>query len=422
MTGIFMKKLFWLFLSLAVLSAQDYQKLFDPNSNYLSRGRFNVAFFSAEKNNGIQAGYDLYNKIAFRTAAVDPRTILPGSVLFIPEYVGVKLPNGSYHDGYFFAHALIAEPTNNSIRLFVDKNKPNPFIQKKSKNVDLFVVRGTIAKSMRLRYKIQYTKNEIKPTYKMVAAEFTNLMQHGNKKYQSVNDRIQNYSELGKGTPYSIYNLGEGAGSEIDPDPTIDFARTDCMTFCEHTLALAISDSYPQMYDNLQKIRYNHGEISYTTRNHFTIADWLPNNDWLLEDVTLKVGNGFTQKMKKVIDRPKFYKNNGVPESQLKDAPKKEDFNVDYIPTKNLLVTSPNLQGGEIVTIVTTDPVVISAHMGIIVRDQWDNLIFRHASSSRQTNEVMDERFEDVVKKLEKSKTRVGMIFMRAREDYKIPD
>ncbi len=417
-----MKILFLFFFSMALLMAQDYEKLFDKNSIYLDRGNFSIAFFDSEKSKAIQAGYDHYNKIVFRTVAVNPRIILPGSIIFIPEFVGIKLPNGIYHDGYFFAHATISNPQNRSIKLFIDKKYPNPFIQKKPKDIDLFIVRGTMAKALRLRYKLEYTKNELKPTYKMVASEFTNLMQNGNKKYQSVNERIQNYSERGKGTPYLIFNLGEGAGSKIDPDPTIDFARTDCMTFCEHTLALAISEDYPQMYDNLQKIRYNNGEIGYTSRNHYTIADWLPNNDWLLEDVTAKVGSGFTKKMTKNIDRPKFYKNNGVPEKQLKNAPKKEKLSVDYIPTKNLATISPNLQGGEIVSIVTTNPVVISAHMGIIIRDQWDNLIFRHASSSRKTGEVMDVRFEDMINSLKKSKTRVGMIFMRARDDYKVPE
>jgi hypothetical protein len=60
--------------------------------------------------------------------------------------------------------------------------------------------------------------------------------------------------------------------------------------------------------------------------------------------------------------------------------------------------------------------------MGIIVRDPWDNVIFRHASSSEQTSEVMDERLSDYVTKLVKSKSRVGMLFMQARPDYQIPD
>ncbi len=416
-----MKKLLLILLSLTFLNAQDYKKLFDPNSTYFETGNFTITFYNAENQKGIDPNYDLYKNLPFRTIAVNPHKIIPGNVVFIPQFAGVKLPDGSYHDGYFFTHQILDKPKGESIKFFIDKNQPNPFMEKKVAKAVVFEARGRIAKSMRLLFKLQFTKKEIKPTYKMVAAEFTNLMHEGNKKIGSVNERIQKYSELGKGTPYLIYNLGEGVGSKIDPDPTIDFARTDCMTFCEHTLALAISDNYPEMYDNLQKIRYKKGEVEYTARNHFTIADWLPNNNWLLEDVTLKVGPGLTKKMDKTIDRPTFYKNNGVPEEKIKEAPQKEKLTVDYIPTKNLLKISPNLKGGEIVSIVTTNPVVVSAHMGIIIRDAWDNLLFRHASSSQSTNEVMDVRFEQIVKSLEKSKSRVGMIFMRAREDFKIP-
>ena len=143
-----MKKLFWLLLSITILNAQDYKNLFDPNSNYLERGSFSVAFFTGEGSSEIQSDYDHYNKIGFRTVAVNPRLILPGSVLFIPKFVGVQLPNGTYHDGYFFAHALISNPQNRSIKLFIDKNKPNPFIQKKPKDVNLFVVSGWMIKLM----------------------------------------------------------------------------------------------------------------------------------------------------------------------------------------------------------------------------------------------------------------------------------
>jgi 3D (Asp-Asp-Asp) domain-containing protein len=41
--------------------------------------------------------------VAMRTAAVD-RTLIPkGSVLFIKETVGLLMPDGSRHDGYWYA-------------------------------------------------------------------------------------------------------------------------------------------------------------------------------------------------------------------------------------------------------------------------------------------------------------------------------
>lgn len=41
--------------------------------------------------------------LPMRTVAVDPRVFPRRSVLFIKETVGLKLPDGSLHDGYWFA-------------------------------------------------------------------------------------------------------------------------------------------------------------------------------------------------------------------------------------------------------------------------------------------------------------------------------
>jgi 3D (Asp-Asp-Asp) domain-containing protein len=41
--------------------------------------------------------------VAMRTAAVDKALIPRGSVLFIKETVGLKMPDGSKHDGYWYA-------------------------------------------------------------------------------------------------------------------------------------------------------------------------------------------------------------------------------------------------------------------------------------------------------------------------------
>lgn len=41
--------------------------------------------------------------VAMRTAAVDKNLIPKGSVLFIKETVGLRMPDGSSHDGYWYA-------------------------------------------------------------------------------------------------------------------------------------------------------------------------------------------------------------------------------------------------------------------------------------------------------------------------------
>ena len=41
--------------------------------------------------------------VAMRTVAVDKKLIAPRSVLFIKETVGLKMPDGTLHDGYWYA-------------------------------------------------------------------------------------------------------------------------------------------------------------------------------------------------------------------------------------------------------------------------------------------------------------------------------
>jgi 3D (Asp-Asp-Asp) domain-containing protein len=411
-----MKILFLIFITISFLNGQDVKSLFDAGSTYLDRGEFQLSIIKAT-DNSIDQSFTRYYPIEWRTIAVDPTKILPGSIVFIPGLAGTKMPDNTYHDGYFLAHKVIKNYPSDELKLLLNAAHSSMQFEKIQK---VYKVQGAMEKSVRARFEWQYKQKEL-PTYRMVWTDFNNLMKEGNQKYSDINDRIQFYSEKGIGTPYLVFNLGEGASSLIDPDPTIDFSRTDCMTFCEHTLALAISSNYSEMYENLQKIRYKMGEVEFTKRNHYTIADWLPNNSWLLEDVTKMVGKGVTKTITKNIDRPAFYKNNGVRKADLENGPGAVSLTVDYVPKEKVMQAAHNLKGGEIVSIVTTHPAVISAHMGIIVIEDWGNIIFRHASSTEQTSEVMDERLSDYIRKMIPSKSRIGMIFIRARQEFKIP-
>jgi 3D (Asp-Asp-Asp) domain-containing protein len=64
-------------------------------------------------------GLDGYKLIPFRTLAVDPEVIRPGTVLYIPALDGVKLPSGEIHDGFFFAHDEGQSITGMRIDVFV---------------------------------------------------------------------------------------------------------------------------------------------------------------------------------------------------------------------------------------------------------------------------------------------------------------
>jgi 3D (Asp-Asp-Asp) domain-containing protein len=56
--------------------------------------------------------------VAMRTAAIDPRLIPRRTVLFIQETVGLRMPNGRVHDGYWYASDTGGAIKGNRIDLF----------------------------------------------------------------------------------------------------------------------------------------------------------------------------------------------------------------------------------------------------------------------------------------------------------------
>ncbi len=95
------------------------------------------------------AGYKL---VPFRTIAVDKKFIPIGSLIFIPQAVGVEitLPNGSIskHDGYFFAADVGGDIKANHIDVFFGLKAKNPFdfvTSKPEGTFDAYLVNGIAA-------------------------------------------------------------------------------------------------------------------------------------------------------------------------------------------------------------------------------------------------------------------------------------
>ena len=60
--------------------------------------------------------------VAMRTVAVDRKLIAPRSVLFIKETVGLKMPDGTAHDGYWYASDVGSAIKGQRIDLFTGFN------------------------------------------------------------------------------------------------------------------------------------------------------------------------------------------------------------------------------------------------------------------------------------------------------------
>lgn len=249
--------------------------------------------------------------------------------------------------------------------------------------------------------------------YQLPVSEIDSLIRDTSRAHSSTTEKIAFYSRLSMGTPYVLGCLGEGSKGEYDKDPLIDFSRVDCMTFCEQVLALSISHNYQNAFQTLQKIRYLNGAISFTARNHFVMADWLPHNQWLLRDITEETGGPLCKEMEKTIDRRAFANSLGYNDPKSSLSPQR--VTIKYLPKKYLPTISDKLKGSEIIVIITTRKGIFASHLGFIIREKKGPLLFRHASLTEK--KVIDEPYVRLYRRLQEDQHTAGIVLIKVRED-----
>lgn len=80
--------------------------------NYIGRSRFKIIdapYGIGSRNNPLQP---------YRSLAVDPKKIPIGTKIYIPEAKGMRLPDGTIHDGIFYAHDVGSGIDGNHIDVF----------------------------------------------------------------------------------------------------------------------------------------------------------------------------------------------------------------------------------------------------------------------------------------------------------------
>ncbi len=94
--------------------------------------------------NGLGAGG--YHLIPYRSIAVDRSEIKLGTKLFVREAVGMKLPDGSVHDGIFFAHDVGGGIKGKRIDLFTGQGRNQEVFEKAGirnmKAVKVYTLKG----------------------------------------------------------------------------------------------------------------------------------------------------------------------------------------------------------------------------------------------------------------------------------------
>lgn len=254
----------------------------------------------------------------------------------------------------------------------------------------------------------------LKPLYQMSQSEINQFL--ATLKGQNLVQRIEKVSERAKGTPYLLGPLGEGASAPYDKDPLMDLSKVDCVTFCEQTLALALSATYAQAFETLQKIRYKNGERKMECRNHYTMADWVPNNAWLLHDITASLpGHAW---LTRTISHQKLFASQHLKGIQVREPDR--TLKQAYIPEDHLLAIQKDLHSGDMAILIMDHEGIFAAHTGLMIRLPNGQLVFRNATSL-EPKQVVDTPFDTLVTSLKKSKRLIGMAFARPRNDLHPP-
>ncbi len=275
-----------------------------------------------------------------------------------------------------------------------------------------------------------------KPLYEFNEAEVDVYLRYLMKFEPELPARIKHLARKNIGQPYELYLLGEMPFEHYDPQPIYCLDRSDCVVFSEHTYAMALTGNWQDFMRMLQRIRYDGGRIGVATRNHYTEADWNPNNSWLVRDITAEVARQRVMKFKQKVDRAKFLRNRYKLET---DIPVQE-YEHEFIRFEDIDMAKPRLRDGDFVNVVRGKPgnkdvkgkpgsmedifggSAWVGHVGMIVIGDDGEVHLIHSASPSVREEPIDEFIarstEDLEARDAAGKARLlGFKFLRLQKD-----
>ena len=187
------------------------------------------------------------------------------------------------------------------------------------------------------------------------------------------------------GVPYKSNTL---IGSKNTPEKfVINLEGMDCFTYIDYVHSLILSQDYYDFVDFLKLTRYQHGVVSFTTRNHF-FYDWSLYVEGV-DDVTKQIrGNKVTTVQKKLnmkSDSSVFLE--GIPIREVE---------ISYIKSKFITtVYLEKMRSGDYVGIYSEKEGLDVSHVGILIK-RLGTYYFRHASSIE--GKVVDVDFIEYIK------------------------
>jgi len=219
------------------------------------------------------------------------------------------------------------------------------------------------------------------------------LLSHAGEKVGFISSRFL-------GTAYRESTLSGTA--DISETIVIDLEAVDCFTFLDYVEAMRISSSFADFMDNVARVRYRNGRISFFDRNHF-FTDWREYNPGLVGDVTQSVGGSRTKKVVKMLN----LKGDGTYLLPGLEPKKRE---ISFVPSGDLdIPVMQSLESGDYVGIYSPSEGLDVSHAGILIKTDG-SVHLRHASSAEGVRKVVDE---DLMRYMA---ARPGLVVLRPKD------
>lgn len=226
----------------------------------------------------------------------------------------------------------------------------------------------------------------------------------------SLPQRIEKLSAVFLNQSYQLEPLGEGINGEYNQKPLYRLDAFDCETYVDTVIALALAKNLAMFQLWINHIRYKNGIVDFQHRNHFTSADWIPNNQKLgiLKDLTTTIAGSGGQISTVYINRQNWYRHLPLARIEQPTLSHAERFRkwqqlralgnkqqniiskLTYVPLKTIL-NNPQIMNqipsGALIFLVLKNPHAKRilgtenniSHMGFVIRK--DNQLYLRAAS-----------------------------------------
>jgi hypothetical protein len=175
--------------------------------------------------------------------------------------------------------------------------------------------------------------------------------------------------------------------------PMFSLRESDCVTFVERMVAVALSTDWESYCRITHRLRHKDGRVDVLERNYFTLAQWVPNNSWLLTDITAQLGP--TTIFRHVDYFKKFYGDLSFGEgptgkgaakaaakaAKIEAVPGEVVTSETYIDRKDVPGVLPQLRTGDVILIIAQGQLACADkspdcdHMAVLVEQTpWDSI------------------------------------------------